>query len=73
MTGTQELDINMRIYTSEEVKDDFWKDGIQISYADMRVLMRYLGVHKIKGRYALTYDDYVKLKKFLLLDDKLLR
>ena len=55
----------MKYFTSEQLKDELWKKGIQISYQDLRVFLKYLIKRKDKGHFIVTYDDYERLLKFL--------
>lgn len=55
----------MKTYTTEEIKDRLWSKGIQILYTDLRVLLKYIVKGKTKGHYAITYEQFVVLERFL--------
>ena len=54
------------MYSSEQIKNELWRLGLQISYEDLRVLLKYyLHCKKEMGVFVITNEEFYRLKELL--------
>ena len=55
------------MYSTEQIKNELWRLGIEILYEDLRVLLKYyLHCKKDKGVFVVTLEEFQKLKNLLI-------